>query len=140
MALPHSAVEGTTLAQAGPGDVPAIREIVRAAYAKYVDRIGKPPAPMAADYHHLVNRSETSSSTLPPRGRGYGRVLLECADRVARDRGLAALTLFTNAKMYENLALYAKMGYSEVGNRTESGHERVYFRKDLVGMGLVREQ
>lgn len=64
-------------------------------------------------------------------GFGYGRVLLEFAERFGRNGGFVALTLFTNVKMHENFGLYAKMGYSEVGRRTESGYERVFFLKKL---------
>jgi GNAT superfamily N-acetyltransferase len=34
----------------------AIRDCVRAAYAWYVERIGREPAPMSADYHDLIAR------------------------------------------------------------------------------------
>ncbi|KAJ5553046.1 acyl-CoA N-acyltransferase [Penicillium frequentans] len=64
-------------------------------------------------------------------GRGYGRVLLNCAEDVARSASCSALTLYTNVKMHENLAMYVKMGFMETGRKTEDGFERVYFRKDL---------
>ena len=38
------------LRAAGPDDVPAIETLVRNAYNPYIERIGKPPAPMTADY------------------------------------------------------------------------------------------
>ena len=40
--------------RAEAADLAAITACVRAAYAKYVPRIGKPPAPMLADYAALV--------------------------------------------------------------------------------------
>ena len=35
-------------------DVPAMTQIVAAAYQRYVERIGKPPAPMLDDYRKHV--------------------------------------------------------------------------------------
>ncbi len=31
-------------------DLPAVERIVRRSYAEYIERIGKPPGPMADDY------------------------------------------------------------------------------------------
>lgn len=53
------------------------------------------------------------------------------AEQVARSRGLNTITLFTNVKMYENICLYAKLGFVETGRRVEGPYERVYFRKVL---------
>src|SRR5439155_22081728 len=39
---------------ARPEDCAAVEAIVHAAYAIYVDRIGKPPAPMLDDYARLI--------------------------------------------------------------------------------------
>ncbi|ROW10098.1 hypothetical protein VMCG_02098 [Cytospora schulzeri] len=68
-------------------------------------------------------------------GRGYGRLLMNYAEDVARERGRTALVLFTNETMTENITLYAKMGFVETGRREEDGYRRVYFRKDLVSFG-----
>lgn len=65
-------------------------------------------------------------------GCGYGRLLMNLAEDIALSKGRAALTLFTNEKMFENLALYPKMGFFEVDRRLEDGYSRVYFRKPLV--------
>jgi hypothetical protein len=40
------------------GDVASIAAIAAAAYAPYVTRIGRPPAPMRADYAGAVARGE----------------------------------------------------------------------------------
>ncbi|KAK7909051.1 hypothetical protein PG985_014929 [Apiospora marii] len=161
--------------RATPGHVPAIRAMVQAAYAKYVDRIGRPPAPMLADYSKILEEgkqevwvlaapesntdaklSSSSSSTavgsiilatdpscatalkinnlvVDPnsQGKGYGRVLMRFAEELARCRGLEKLTLFTNVMMWENIGLYAKLGFTEVERRVEDGYERVYFEKGL---------
>ncbi|KJZ74976.1 hypothetical protein HIM_05707 [Hirsutella minnesotensis 3608] len=156
----QTAAESTTLTLAGANDISAIEAIVHAAYVKYVERIGKPPAPMVADYRELVDMGQvyalrsnadgrlvgsivlekTASRCLQignvvvdpaEQGRGYGRVLLEHAEREARAEGLTALTLYTNVKMWENFGLYAKLGFVEVERRAEAGYERVYFCKAL---------
>ena len=135
--------------------------MVNAAYTKYIDRIGKPPAPMNADYEELMQDHEIyvletdqdqavvgsivlgidketdsvkiNNLVVDPnsQGRGYGRILMNFAQEFAKSGGFPALTLFTNVKMYENLSLYPKMGFVETERRTEAGYERVYFRKDL---------
>lgn len=64
-------------------------------------------------------------------GRGYGGVLMRYAADFAKSRGCCALELYTNVKMWENLGLYAKMGFVETERKTDAGYERVYFRKDL---------
>ena len=159
--FPPLSVEGLGLKRAETEDVPAIKTMVDAAYSKYIERIGKPPAPMAADYYQLLSvcnifilrtadtnaavgsivlRQDDELDTIKinnlvvdpaAQGRGYGRVLMDYAEKVARVQGRKALTLFTNIKMHENLGLYLKLGFVETGRRTEDGYERVYFRKDL---------
>ncbi|KAG6367496.1 hypothetical protein INS49_001686 [Diaporthe citri] len=144
-------------------DAEAIKQIVIAAYSKYVPRMGgQDPAPMTADYHTIIashsqevfvlRRQEdgkvlgsillsdhgddsTKVNNLvvdsASQGRGYGKLLMTFAEGVARERGCAALTLFTNEKMTENIVLYTKMGFVEVERKIEDGYSRVYFRKTL---------
>lgn len=64
-------------------------------------------------------------------GRGYGKLLIAFAERVACERRREALTLFTNEKMTENIVLYPKMGFVEVERKVEDGYSRVHFRKTL---------
>ncbi len=63
--------------------------------------------------------------------RGYGRTLMHHAENVARRLGLAAVTLYTNERMHENVAFYRRLGFAEVDRRTEDGFARVFFRKEL---------
>lgn len=65
-------------------------------------------------------------------GRGYGRVLMNVAEKYAWEKKRSGLTLHTNEKMVENLGIYAKMGFVEVDRRVEDGYHRVYFRKILA--------
>ena len=127
------------------------------AYAPYVTRIGRPPAPMSADYHALVRDQEawvaedesgvTGLLVLIPgsdhllldniavrvdqQGRGLGKILLAKADGRARELGLTQVRLYTNAHMTENLDYYLRHGFTRTHSATEDGFERVFFSRDL---------
>ncbi|KAJ5975559.1 acyl-CoA N-acyltransferase [Penicillium waksmanii] len=161
MATPsQSTQKGVFIIEASVDDVPAIKSMVDSAYSKYIDRIGQPPAPMLEDYYSVLQTSpvfvlkdnnHTSIGAImfscdngtmamkiknlvvspAAQGRGYGRVLMNYAENFAISQNILALELYTNVKMHENIQLYAKLGFSEEGRRTEDGFERVYFRKDL---------
>jgi ribosomal protein S18 acetylase RimI-like enzyme len=64
-------------------------------------------------------------------GRGIGRMLIAFAEQHARELALPKVTLYTNAKMTENLAFYPALGYAETGRRREHGFERVFFEKPV---------
>ncbi|SPJ22858.1 GNAT family N-acetyltransferase [Palleronia abyssalis] len=64
-------------------------------------------------------------------GRGLGRTLIAHCEARAQADGLTGVTLYTNAAMTSNLALYPRLGYREVGRRTESGFDRVFFEKRM---------
>lgn len=155
--------EAAEIRVATGADVVRIRDVVRAAYALYVPRIGREPAPMTADYGALVAAAETWVATVageiggvlvirpagselllenvavdpPLQGRGIGRTLIAFAERWALEHGLEAVTLYTNEAMTENLGLYPALGFVETGRRTEDGYRRVYFRKHLPGLGAL---
>ncbi len=151
---------GTSVIKIRPAtiaDLEFVTECARAAYARYVKRIGKEPAPMRADFqaqirNGIVDIAEAGSRpagylacyavagdlllesvAVHPRfaGRGIGRALIEHAESTARARGLAADRLYTNAAMTENLSLYPHLGYEETGRVIEDGFRRIYFRKTL---------
>jgi ribosomal protein S18 acetylase RimI-like enzyme len=135
-------------------DVAQVRTIARAAYAKYVPRIGREPAPMAADYEADVGAQRAvvieigeklcgymvawpdgdayfiENIGVDPQyqGHGLGRRLIEYAIAEARRLHLAALSLYTNEAMTENLAMYAHLGLAETHRVTEDGFRRVYLR------------
>jgi ribosomal protein S18 acetylase RimI-like enzyme len=144
--------------QAERSDADAVTRLTRDAYAVYVPRIGREPAPMTADHPALVDAGEVwvaveesgevlgalvvrpladalllESVAVAPKqqGRGIGRMLIAHAEELARREGLAAVELYTNVHMTENLSLYPVLGYRETGRATEDGFARVYFRKDL---------
>jgi GNAT superfamily N-acetyltransferase len=147
-------IEAATLAEA-----PAIRALIRSAYALYVPRIGREPAPMQADMPALIAQGgvyvlraggrltgsirltvrgdalEVNDLVVDPaaQGQGLGRLLMIFAEEVARNQGLAALTLYTNEKMVENVALYPRLGFEETERRNEHGFDRISFRKQISG-------
>lgn len=158
----QSTQQGVFITKASVDDVLAIKNMVDSAYSKYIHRIGQPPAPMLEDYYSVIQTSpvfvlkdnnQTSIGAImfscdngaksmkiknlvvspAAQGSGYGRVLMNYAENFAMSQNMLALELYTNVKMYENIQFYAKLGFSEVGRRTEDGFERVYFYKDLSG-------
>ncbi|GGJ97963.1 acetyltransferase [Pseudomonas matsuisoli] len=147
----------TTIDKAGPADADTIKAIVVAAYTKYVERMGKQPAPMSTDYSALIRSGGLYALRIDGRivgaivlaktpdsisinnlvvdpalqGHGLGRLLMEFAEKMARSENLPALTLFTNEKMHENIVLYKKIGFVEIDRKFDQGFNRVYFRKQL---------
>jgi GNAT superfamily N-acetyltransferase len=144
--------------RAEPTDLAAVRACVRAAYAIYVPRMGREPAPMTADYEALIEgrevwvacdddtlegvlvlRAEPNSLLLEnvavtpaKQGRGIGLALIAFAEQHARDLGRHEIVLYTNELMTENLRLYPRLGYVETDRRVEDGYSRVYFRKRIT--------
>ena len=144
---------------AEPTDEPDIRDCAEQAYAKYVPLIGRKPAPMVADFaaqiaagiafvavdegsvfqgfivfhveddHVLLENVAVRPSAA---GRGVGKSLIKFCEDTARARGSRAVHLYTNEKMTENLSIYPKLGYAEVGRRMEDGFSRVYFEKRVA--------
>ena len=145
------------LRRAGAGDASGIAECVRAAYSRYIERIGRPPGPMLDDYDQVVRDHRAyvieedgeilgalvliekdrgllldNVAVLPSRhGKGVGRRLLVHAESEARRLGYGHLDLYTHERMTENVAMYERIGYVEVDRRTEHGFPRVYMRKRL---------
>lgn len=146
------------LRRATAADVPALAELVRAAYGHYVERIGGPPGPMTEDYAEVVRtrdvtvaesgRQITGLIVVGPgdegflidnvavapahQGRGVGTVLLEHAEAAALGAGFDSIYLYTHELMTENQALYARIGYVEYARRPHGNARLVYLRKALM--------
>ena len=138
-------------------DLGEIERCAIAAYTKYIDRIGKKPAPMVANFATSISEGTVSVAisrqaitgyiVFFPKdqslqienvavfpsftGAGIGRLLLEHAESCARALSLPAIELYTNAAMFENISMYSYLGYSETARKEEEGFHRVYFRKSL---------
>lgn len=141
-----------------PADAPGVRSCVVAAFEHYVERIGKPPAPMLLDFDAEIQAGhvwlisgdagvvgalvqyqtdlgfyiDTVAVVPSSQGTGTGRALLEFAEEEARRRGYQSIYLCTNSKMTENQAFYPRIGYVEYERKNEAGFDRVFYRKDLV--------
>jgi len=140
-------------------DEQAITKCAQQAYARYISRIGRKPAPMIADFSAQIAECKVYVSTdeahniegfivfyaedqyihlenvavFPQKcGRGIGKKLIDFCEQTALKSGLNAVQLCTNEKMTENLSIYSRLGYIEVDRRTEEGFNRVYFEKVLV--------
>jgi ribosomal protein S18 acetylase RimI-like enzyme len=135
-------------------DVARIGAISRAAYTKYIVRIGREPSPMAADFAaeiaadhvvvievggvvagYMIAWPETDAYFIdaiavdPGRqGQGLGRQLIDHAVDKARHFHLPAIQLYTNVAMTENLSMYAHLGFVETHRAMEKGFHRVYLR------------
>jgi ribosomal protein S18 acetylase RimI-like enzyme len=149
--------EPTIIRLADQADCAGVGACVTAAYAPYVERIGRAPAPMTADYADLIARGTVSvlleggelrgvlvlkqeeatlwieNVAVQPghHHRGFGRRLLAYAEQRARAAKLLEVRLYTHELMVENISLYRRLGYQEVERREEEGFRRVFMRKAL---------
>jgi N-acetylglutamate synthase-like GNAT family acetyltransferase len=150
-------MDGTSIRRATTADLTDIRQLIAGAYIKYIDRIGRPPAPMTADYTAVLQHSrvwvlesgqaivgalvtedrgdhlllETIAVAPGVQGSGYGRLLLERAERDAVELGVTEVRLYTNEAMTENLTFYPRHGYRETGRAVQDGFRRVFFSKTV---------
>jgi GNAT superfamily N-acetyltransferase len=155
---PHSTIlKMKVIRKARAEEAETARDVVLAAYQRYVAIIGSPPGPMLDDYAARFLASQLwvldddgvivgvlvledgpacfmldNIAVRPDRqGCGFGRRLLDFAEQEAARCGWGTITLYTNAVMTENIAIYAARGYAEQDRRTEKGLDRVYMEKRL---------
>lgn len=139
-------------------DAPDITACVKAAYEHYIERMAKPPGPMLEDYATVVNKHQVfvaerdniivgslvliqqqtnmllDNVAVHPscQGKGLGKQLIDLAEQTAAQHGYTAIELYTHETMTENLAMYLRLGYSEIERRIEKGYQRIYLRKSLT--------
>ena len=154
-----SSEPATELRPAHPQDAEMIRDLVRAAYAKWVPLIGREPMPMQVDYTRAVREHQfellwrdgrliglietmrhsdhlwIENVAVRPdhQGQGIGRQLLVHAEHKAARAGLAELRLLTNAAFEANIALYRRVGYAIDRQEPFMGGTTVYMSKRLSG-------
>lgn len=146
-----------TLRRADAADAPAIGTCAIEAFSLYLPRLSITPLPMTKDYGAAIAAQQVWVATLQGQtiaalvldvtdegflidviavlpahqGTGVGRALLELAEHEARRQGHASIYLFTNEKMTENRALYARIGYVEYKRLVLEHRTRVFLRKSL---------
>lgn len=144
--------------RATAADAALVRDLVRAAYAKWVPVIGREPRPMTADYARAVREHaidlllmgdevrgliemamhpdhlwiENVAVTPAHHGQGLGRILLAHAEAVARAAALRELRLLTNGAFTANIALYERVGYRIDRDEPFMGGITVYMSKPLA--------
>lgn len=141
-----------------PADVARMRELARQAYQVYVERMGREPPPMTADFDRIVETGRgwvaerddrvvgllvleiaeghvlLENVAVAPRaqGQGVGRRLLRLAEEQARTHGLSEVRLYTNEAMTENLDYYRRHNFRETHRAVDDGLRRVFFTKELT--------
>ena len=144
---------------ATPADAQAIRDLTRAAYAKWVPVIGREPKPMGADYEaavrnhriDLLDQDGTLAALIEVipeadhllienvavapayQGRGLGRQLMAHAEGVAASMGRPLLRLYTNTLFAENIALYRRLGYAVDREEEFRGGTVLHMSKRVAG-------
>lgn len=131
------------LRRAEASDASAVVELTVRAYQPFTQAFGAPPLPVTEDYEPRIAAGEVwlmedkgrpigllvledndeslmifSIAVAPERqGEGLGLRLLSFAEEQANRRGAFALTLYTNARMDRNIAIYRRFGFEETGRR-----------------------
>jgi N-acetylglutamate synthase-like GNAT family acetyltransferase len=144
--------------RADTSDAPQISSLVNDAYAGYISRIGKPPAPMLEDYAEAITHKNVWVLEEPSQeivgvvvlvrfpdyllleniavkpthqGKGYGGRLMGFSESEASRMGYKTMRLYTNVKMVENVSLYEHLGWVKKAQQSEGGYDRIYMEKQL---------
>ena len=150
------------LRRAGIADAEAVRDVTLAAYARWVEVIGRKPVPMLADYSVAVVAHQIDVLDLDGRiiglielvreddcilieniavhpdhaGEGHGQRLLAHAENAARDHGFRLLRLYTNRLMVSNIAYYQRLGFLiSHEDTTPDGRTIMYMNKQIKRPG-----
>lgn len=151
-------MDGLSLRRATAADAAAITGLTRAAYAPWVELIGREPLPMSVDYAEALVRNrfdllehdgglaaliETAAASdhllivnlaVDPaiHGQGLGRRLLAHAEHLAREAGVDVLRLYTNQRFARNIAIYRQAGYAVDREETLANGVVVHMEKRLT--------
>ncbi|MGN6158248.1 MAG: GNAT family N-acetyltransferase [Devosia sp.] len=143
----------STLRPAKSEDLSAVAALIEAAYRHYVPILGRRPRPMDDDLQARLGNGELfvieEDGTLlavltmmvqpaavhifnfavhpDAQGRGLLRQMLDFAEAAARREDKSKLTLYTNAAMTRNRAIYAHLGFTETGEHDSPGGYRIVF-------------
>jgi len=149
----------SVLRPATPADIPAVVALIDAAYKHYIaDLGGRRPRPMDDDQALRVANKELfvlkDNETLlgvitmqrqpdsihifnlaiHPEAQGGGLLhrLIDFAEATARRENKPRLTLYTNVVMTRNRAIYAHLGFTELGEHEAPGGYRIVFMERPV--------
>ena len=140
-------------------DALPVTALVRAAYESYVPLLGRNPQPMddnhaaliaagevflleqggelagvlviqQQDRHELLIRTIAIAPT--SQRRGLGTRLIDYAERVADDRGISRVRLYTNEVMDGTERLYRRLGFDETGREGLAGRRVIYMTKEVL--------
>lgn len=134
-------------------DAPALTELARRAYERFIPIMNAVPLPMTADFAALIGNADvwvvrsadgiSASLVVVPQGdhlliesiavdpdrqgEGLGRQMLHWAHERARDLGFDELRLYTNVLMHENRAWYKRAGWTELHEEQRGDKRIVHF-------------
>jgi ribosomal protein S18 acetylase RimI-like enzyme len=154
----------TALRRAGAEDAPAIAELTRKAYAKWVDLLGREPLPMLVDYAEalarhrfdvmerggrLVGLIETVADrdfllvvnvAVDPawQGQGVGAELMALAERLAGEAHFRGLRLYTNSRFAANIRFYERLGFEREREAPLNGGVALYMTKRFAATNADR--
>lgn len=143
--------------RAREADVAFLESCTRAAYSKYVVRLGRPPQPMTANYEEMLRNAQVwilecagelagllvlqpekdqlliYSVAVDPKfqGEGHGKFLMRFAESEASQQKYVQIELYTNELMHENIGFYTHLGYQETHRQKYKGSNLVYMRKQV---------
>jgi len=153
--------EVIALRRGSEGDADAIRDLTRAAYAKWVPSIGREPKPMAADYRAAVRNNrfdllyvdgtlaglietidqgdrlliENVAVSPDFQRRGLGSRLMLHAEEIARSLDRKRIWLYTNRRFAGNVELYTRLGYNvDSEEPIDAGMTRTNMSKRVSGL------
>jgi N-acetylglutamate synthase-like GNAT family acetyltransferase len=139
-------------------DAAVIRDLTRAAYAKWIPLIGREPKPMTANYEravvdHIIDLYAENDvpvalieaipqpshllieniAVLPTQqGKGLGDLLLNHAETIARSLHLKEVQLYTNAAFISNIEFYARRGFQEFHREPfPAGGVTIHMKKNI---------
>ena len=131
-----------------------IMAIAPKAYEKYIERMGKEPAPMrpVIQNEDVVFVCEDNKQVIafvilvkindqiildsiavdpPHQKKGIGNNFIKFIEQYLIKQKINKYQLYTNEKMFENIDWYQKIGFKIFKKITEKGFNRIYFEKQL---------
>ena len=137
-------------------DTPNLVRLAHEAYRHHIARIGRPPAPMIADFTCHITDDTVFSATndvicgyvvlchesacwrldniavaASSEGQGIGAALIRHSESFMAKREAVSYHLDTNELMHKNIDWYCNAGFWEIARREEHGFKWVYFEKKI---------